>query len=78
MLYLSAPACNFGMVPNFFELPTGNGYQEKTIRMVRTEESRLPRENFDHIQTLAECRNATHYKYNPEAPRLRSEPKPKP
>lgn len=39
-------------------------FEEKIKKQTRAKKKALISEDWDMLQTLAECRNATHYKYN--------------
>ena len=41
-------------------------FEKKLKKWSRLKKQALIDENFDRIQDLSECRNATHYKYKPE------------
>jgi putative endonuclease len=40
-------------------------YEKKIKKWSRVKKQALIDSNFDKLQELSECRNATHYKYNP-------------
>ena len=40
-------------------------FEKKIKKWSRVKKQALIDDNFDALQNLAECRNATHFKYNP-------------
>ncbi len=42
-------------------------FEKKIKKWSRTKKQALIDEDFDKLQNLSECRNATHYKYNPNS-----------
>lgn len=42
-------------------------FEKKIKKWSRVKKQCLIDENFDKLQSLSECRNASHYKYNPDS-----------
>jgi putative endonuclease len=50
---------------DFTEPNQAIGYEKKIKKWSRAKKQALIDSNFDKMQELSECRNATHYKYDP-------------